>query len=41
MIIRDPADVAAGDDLEVVVARGIIGSRVTTATPGDMEDLLS
>jgi exodeoxyribonuclease VII large subunit len=40
MIVRDPADVAVGDDLEVVVARGVVGSQVTTVRTGDMEELL-
>jgi exodeoxyribonuclease VII large subunit len=40
MIIRDPNDVAAGDDLEVIVARGSVRSRVTTVHPGEMEELL-
>ena len=40
MIIRDPNDVAAGDDLEVIVARGAVRSRVTTVHPGEMEELL-
>jgi exodeoxyribonuclease VII large subunit len=40
MIIRDPTEVAAGDDLEVIVARGAVRSRVTTVHPGEMEELL-
>ena len=40
MIVRDPNDVAAGDDLEVIVARGAVRSRVTTVHPGEMEELL-
>jgi exodeoxyribonuclease VII large subunit len=40
MIVRDPKDVAAGDDLEVIVARGAVRSRVTTVHPGEMEELL-
>ncbi|RPH35894.1 MAG: exodeoxyribonuclease VII large subunit [Chloroflexi bacterium] len=40
MIIRDPTEVAPGDDLEVVVARGAVRSRVTTVHPGEMEELL-
>ena len=41
MIIRDPSDVAAGDALEVVVARGAVDTRVTTVRPGAVEELLS
>jgi exodeoxyribonuclease VII large subunit len=40
MIVRDPNDVVVGDDLEVVVARGVVGSQVTTVRTGDMEELL-
>jgi exodeoxyribonuclease VII large subunit len=41
MIVRDPADVAAGDALEVIVSRGAVDAQVTTIRPGSMEDLLS
>jgi exodeoxyribonuclease VII large subunit len=40
MIIRDPADVAAGDGLEVIVARGAVRGRVESTHPGEMEELL-
>jgi exodeoxyribonuclease VII large subunit len=40
MIIRDPADVAAGDGLEVIVARGAVRGRVESTQPGEMEELL-
>jgi exodeoxyribonuclease VII large subunit len=40
MIIRDPADVAAGDGLEVIVARGAVRGRVESTHHGEMEELL-
>jgi exodeoxyribonuclease VII large subunit len=40
MIVRDPAELAVGDDLEVVVARGAVDTRVTTVRPGNQEELL-
>jgi exodeoxyribonuclease VII large subunit len=40
MILRDPAEVAAGDDLEVIVARGAVRGRVESTHPGEMEELL-
>ena len=41
MILRDPADVASGDELEIIVARGAVDTRVTGVRPGDMEELLA
>jgi exodeoxyribonuclease VII large subunit len=41
IILRDPADVAAGDDLEIVVARGAVDARVERTRPGGVEDLLA
>jgi len=40
IIVRDPADVAAGDDLEIVVARGAVDARVERTRPGGVEELL-
>jgi exodeoxyribonuclease VII large subunit len=40
MIVRDPADVAAGDGLEVVVAGGALDTTVTAVRPGSLEELL-
>jgi exodeoxyribonuclease VII large subunit len=40
IILRDPTDVAVGDGLEVIVARGAVDARVTGVRPGDMEELL-
>jgi exodeoxyribonuclease VII large subunit len=41
MILRDPGDVAPGDDVEVIVARGAVDARVTGTRPGDIEELLA
>lgn len=41
MILRDPGEVAPGDDLEVIVARGAVDARVTGGRPGDIEELLA
>jgi exodeoxyribonuclease VII large subunit len=41
MILRDPGDLASGDDLEVIVARGAVDTRVTGVRPGDIEELLA
>jgi exodeoxyribonuclease VII large subunit len=40
-IVRDPAQVTAGQPLAVVVARGTIATRVERAAPDGTEDLLS
>jgi exodeoxyribonuclease VII large subunit len=40
MIVRDPADVAAGDGLEVVVAGGAVDTTVTAVRLGSLEELL-
>jgi exodeoxyribonuclease VII large subunit len=39
-IVRDPADVTMGDDVEVIVAGGALDTTVTTTRPGSLEDLL-
>lgn len=39
-IVRDPVQAVVGDALEVVVARGLLGTRVEVATPDAGEDLL-
>ncbi len=41
IILRDPADVSAGDDLEIVVAGGAVDTRVERTRPGGVEDLLA
>jgi exodeoxyribonuclease VII large subunit len=41
MILRDPADVGSGDDLEVIVAGGAVDTRVSSVRPGDLEELLA
>ncbi|HEY7738122.1 MAG TPA: exodeoxyribonuclease VII large subunit [Candidatus Limnocylindria bacterium] len=40
MIVRDPAALADGDDLEVIVAQGAVDTRVTARRPGNLEELL-
>jgi exodeoxyribonuclease VII large subunit len=40
MIVRDPTELSVGDDLEVIVARGAVDTRVTTVRPGNLEELL-
>ena len=39
-VVRDPAQAGVGDPLEVVVARGLLGTRVEIATRDGGEDLL-
>jgi exodeoxyribonuclease VII large subunit len=40
MIVRNPADVAVGDGVEVLVAGGALDTTVTGARPGRLEELL-